>query len=219
LLKAALSAKGQVHVVAKEMKSQIIVMVLLALLCHWADAAVPGRITLTNDQSVAGMIVWQPEDGTYRVLGSTLVIPPNKIKQILVKKPDQLELALKLIERGEYTKPIPILEKLVEQYTMLQWDQPAYRWLAECYLRTGQPRKVLKVYAKSSSRVAHPHPDILPFYLQALLDLGQLDLAQQLAEHLPPDQFEDFRHKLKDKAGGATTKPSTPTNQPALRTD
>ncbi len=188
------------------MKHQIIAYVLLALVCHQADGAVPGRITLTNDQSVAGMLMWQPASKTYRVIGGNLVLPLSKIKSVQVKEPDHLELALKMIERGDYTQPIPILLKITEEYTMLQWDQPAYRWLAECYLRTGQPSKVLAVYTKASRLVAHPHPDILPLYLEALLDLGEIKRVEQMLKHVPQDELHDLRKRLKEKRGTTTTK-------------
>jgi len=122
---------------------------LLLILCATgARADVEGVIRRSDTgQEIRGLIRWQPARKVYVMTSGTppvsFEIAPEKVAEIRVQKPGQMEAAAQLVQRGQFQQAVPVLEKIVQDYQMLQWDLVALPYLARCYLGLKEPVKAV----------------------------------------------------------------------------
>lgn len=113
-----------------------------------AQAAVPGvLIKAQTGQRIVGMVKWQPSAKMYVIQPKDspiqLKFPPEQVESVEVSKPDTLEGAISAVKKGQYGQAIPVLQGIMREYEMLQWDVPAARYLAYAYLKTGDAGKAV----------------------------------------------------------------------------
>ena len=93
----------------------------------WAVDA-RGVITTTDDRTIDGVIRWKGVAKVYIVARNDnieLEVPPSKVKAIRVAKPAGFDEAVKAVQENRLQEAIPVLDKLAQDYVMLQWDGPA----------------------------------------------------------------------------------------------
>lgn len=134
---------------------------------------VPGAIRTTDGRVIQGNIRWMGVAKAYSVItkeGITLQVPVAQVDDSRVTEPPELKPAIRLVAAGQPDQAIPVLEKIAKDYTMLQHDIPATRWLAQAYLDKGESRKALdacerlirsRPTAGYASEVALPYWDTL----------------------------------------------------------
>ncbi len=151
-----------------------------------AGAQVQGIITKQGTgQKLAGLIVWQPASKVYVIQPKDspvqLKIPPAEVADIVVMKPDQIDAAVQAARAGQYAQAIPLLEKIMGDYAMLQWDVPAARYLAYCYLKTKEPRKAVEMCERvlRVNEKAVLDKDFADMYWQGLLETDQLSRLRE----------------------------------------
>ena len=158
-------------------------LTILTALAAFAAAeafAVQGTLN-TETESLTGDIKWRARDKQYVVSvkkGQTVVDMERKKDDVVsldIPKPQGYDKAVQLVESGSGAAAIAILQKIVDDYGMLQWDKPAGRYLAMAHLAAGHAQKAYDICSKivSADKEAAYTGDLAPAYWQALLKLGK----------------------------------------------
>ncbi len=125
----------------------------LLLLAGAAGAQINGTIQTTDGRSIQGQIRWLAAQKKYVIMAvrpgtqTTIEIQlqPEQVAKINVPAPRELAPAVQAVRSGaNAAAAIPVLEKIVRDYVMMQWDEPAARALAEAQLAVGTPEAAIK---------------------------------------------------------------------------
>ena len=154
---------------------------LVALLvAGTAQAAVQAVITKTGTgQKLVGLVKWQATTKQYVIQpkGSPVQykLAPSDVADIQVAKPAELDMAIKQVRSGRYAQALPVLEKIMKDYAMLQHDVAAAQYLAQSYLKTKDPRKAVAMCDRvtSSNPKALENEQFAGIYWQGLLETEQ----------------------------------------------
>jgi len=135
-------------------------------------ADVPGKI-ITKKGEVTGVIRYQPASKVFSVQAGNVVtkIPLADVVRVIVKKPAELDAAVAAAQRGQAATAMPILEKVMTDYQMMEWDIVAARWLMACYLVKNESVKAEemgdKVIAANGGNI--PSGDFFSVYVETLI--------------------------------------------------
>ena len=159
---------------------------LAAVLIASSAAAVEGVITMPNGQKREGDVKWLPRDKAYGITikGQTieLTMKPDEIADLQIPRPKELDTAISAIQQGNAAAAIPLLEKISNDYLMLQWDGPATRYLAEALVLAGKADEAIRVCEKMIA--ANPEAaylgEMAPAYWQALLKRDRVSKVEEL---------------------------------------
>ncbi len=141
-------------------------------------ADVMARITRKSGGQIQGMTRWQAANKKYVVtvkqgqVDTLMEVPVADVANVQVQAPPNFKQAIQ-------AKNTAVLEKIMKDYTMLQYDAEAGYVLARIYLGQGKNADALR--ACKSVLNANPnaiHTNLAPVYWKALLANGQgADLA------------------------------------------
>lgn len=138
---------------------------------------VPGAIKKTDGSVIQGNIKWLPASKKYTInTGTTTIeIQPNLVADIKVQTPAGLAAAAQQVNAGSYAAAIPALTKIMQDYTMLQWDKVAAGYLAKAYINSNNAKEALSVCKKviDIDPTAAYTGDMAPYYWEALLAEGR----------------------------------------------
>jgi TolA-binding protein len=127
-------------------------IMIVALFCSKAALAdVKGTITTKTGKKLPGLIHWQASAKVYTIgMGGTteMTVPLDQVADINVEKPAALDGAISKVQGGQYAAAVSTLEQIARDYAMLQYDVIGTRWLAEAYLKMGDPSKAAAVCDK-----------------------------------------------------------------------
>ena len=159
----------------------------LAALAAAEVFAVQGTLN-TETESLTGDIKWRARDKQYVVSvkkGQTMVDMERKKDDVVsldIPKPQGFDKAVQMVESGSGAAAIAILQKIVDEYVMLQWDKPAGRYLAMAQLAAGHAQKAYDICTKiiASDKEAAYSGDLAAAYWQSLLKLGKNDQLESL---------------------------------------
>lgn len=154
-----------------------VLLALIAAGAAWA-AEVPGIITTHERRQFKGMVSWLPSSKVYEVVVEGRVpiqLAPKQVADVRVQKPPTYDAAAEAVRGGDYDKGIPVLEAILKDYAMLQWDLGAARWLGEAYLKQNDPRKAASTMEPLMSReVPEQLGEVMArIYWDALLGAGR----------------------------------------------
>jgi len=143
-----------------------------------APADVPGSVMTMDEKVFTGTIGWKSAARKFVVTITTssrqqieTELAPEQVKKMLIAKPRGFDEAAQAVQAGKGEGAIPILDKIAQDYAMLQWDEPATRWLVEAYMQKGEPANAVK----AAERIIALRPetgykgDMAVTYWQALL--------------------------------------------------
>lgn len=154
-----------------------------------ASFAVPGRITKTGDngKQIVGDIIWKQVAKKYVITqkgGLEVEVAFDEVAKVETQRPKELEGAVNAVKSGKAAAAIPVLEKIVKDYAMLQWDEPAARFLAEAYVAVDRPADAVKTC--ESIIALRPEAaymgEMAMSYWTALLKTGKTAKLQDLVE-------------------------------------
>ncbi len=159
-------------------------LLLAAVLASTAlHADVPARITRKSGGTIQGMTIWQPAKKQYVVtvkqgqVETQMEVPASDVAEVKVQPPQALQQAWQ-------TKNTAALEKIMKEYTMLQYDVVAAQALAKIYLDQGKKTDALRI----CNEVIRGNPaaakgELAPIYWKAKMANGQgADLAPLIDE-------------------------------------
>jgi tetratricopeptide (TPR) repeat protein len=163
------------------------VAVALAMLTAGTAAAqIAGVITTSEGRKIEGVIKWKVREKAYAITAKggnvELEMSPANISDVQIPRPKELDAAIANMNQGNAAAAIPVLEKLANDYLMLQWDKPATRLLAEAYVASGNADKARQVCEKVIA--ANPEAaylgEMAPAYWKALLKSGRVTKVEDL---------------------------------------
>lgn len=118
-------------------------------------AQVPGRVTTVEGKIIEGGVRWKAVAKKYSVVTKAtnpgapeieIELAPSLIAKVEVQTPRELQAAVEAVRSGKASAPVmAALDKIAVDYTMLQWDEVAARWLAEAHLANKTPAEAVKV--------------------------------------------------------------------------
>lgn len=123
-------------------------LALLAVAC--ARAEVAGSLVTTENKTFTGNIHWKAAARKYGVsivAGQSItemVLAPEQVAKLIIAKPRGLDEAVQAVQAGRGAGAIAALDKIAQDYAMLQWDEPATRWLVEAHLQSGDAPNAVK---------------------------------------------------------------------------
>lgn len=154
-----------------------------------ASFAIQGRITKAGDngQRIDGDIIWKQIAKKYVVTqknGVEVEISYDEVAKVETQRPKELEGAINAVKSGKPAVAIPVLEKIAKDYAMLQWDEPAARYLAEAYVavdRSADAVKTCEAIIALRPEAAYMG-EMAMSYWTALLKTGKTAKLQDLVE-------------------------------------
>lgn len=150
------------------------VAVMLFLVAGAAQAVdVTGTLINQEGKSFTGSIKWKGSTHVYVISAGKidLEMPPAQIKDMSIPEPAGYADAIKAVKEGRPQQAIPVLDRIAQDYVMLQWDEPATRALTEAYLKNNDVANALRACDKviSAKPEAAYAGEMAPLYWQALL--------------------------------------------------
>ena len=166
------------------MKKTLLTLLSLASVSAFA---LPGTL-MTETETLSGDIKWQARAKQYIISvkkGSTMVDMERKLSDVTgldIPKPANYDKAVGLVENGQGASAVAILQKIVADYRMLQWDKPAGRYLALAHIAAGNAQKAYDVCSAiiNEDKSAAWSGDLAAAYWQSLLKLGKNDELEKL---------------------------------------
>jgi len=147
---------------------------------------VTGSLVTTDEKPFTGVIKWKGSTRVYIISnkGVELEVPPTKIKEMSITEPAGYKEAVKAVQEGHPQQAIPVLERIAQDYVMLQWDEPATRALAEAYLKDGKSADAVRACEKviAVKPEAAYVGEMAPIYWQALLKSDRATKLESLLE-------------------------------------
>ncbi|MFA7172062.1 MAG: tetratricopeptide repeat protein [Kiritimatiellia bacterium] len=154
-----------------------VLLTALLLVAGAGMAAVQGTIVTTDGKKLDGEIVWKIREKAYGISASgagniELALERDKVARLVIPKPAELTAVEANLKKGEgAAAAIPVLNKIINDYFMLNWDRPATRLLAEAYVKNNDVANAIKVCERviATDPTAAYQGDMAPAYWAALL--------------------------------------------------
>jgi hypothetical protein len=166
---------------------------LLLLTAGFAQAAAEAfGVLVTDTKEYRGLLGWKSAKKAYTVKIHTgpgtgpaeveLEVPFASVKSLAVVEPPDLRPAVQLVKDNKPQAAIAVLDKVAQEYAMLQWDLPATRWLADAYLRDNKPEQAVRACERLIDKrpEAATSGELVPWYWQALLAAGRNNKLEDL---------------------------------------
>jgi tetratricopeptide (TPR) repeat protein len=162
----------------------------LAMAAAIAAADVPGSVLTTDNKTFTGQIRWKPmarkivvtiTRGTKQI---ETEFAPEQISKMAIAKPPGLDEAVQAVQAGRGESAIGTLDRIAQDYAMLQWDEPATRWLVEAHMQAGNAAAAVK----AAERVVAMRPEagykgeMAITYWQALLKTDRASKLETLLD-------------------------------------
>ena len=142
-----------------------------------SQGQVSGAIKKIDGGVLQGKIKWLPASKKYIINNgtTTIEIQPGNVADIRVKQPAALARAAQQVNAGSYSAAVPVLKKIMSEYTMLQWDAVAAAYLAKAYINSNNSKEALSICKKiiDTNPKAAYSGDMALYYWQALLAEGR----------------------------------------------
>ena len=144
------------------------------------SAVIQGTVFTEGDQKT-GAVKWNNRAKSYTITqkqGNASIdveVPAADVTDLNIAKPANIDAAIAQVQKGQGAAAIGILQGIVKEYSHLQWDKIAGRYLVEAYLAANRGEDALK----SAQAIIATDPgaafvgELAPAYWQALLKLNQ----------------------------------------------
>lgn len=167
------------------------ILAAIALSLSAAAFAAAGDIigTITDAQGPhKGIVRYSLKSKTYFVTtkqnGAVLEaeIAPSDVTEMEIAEPAGWDKAVDNVQKGRATASIKYFEGIVKQYSHLQWDLRAARFLAEAYLASGDAEKAYD----ACNSVVRADPlnaysgELAPIYWKVLIKMGKKEQLEKL---------------------------------------
>ena len=144
--------------------------------------AVQGTL-MTESETLKGDIRWQGGKKIYTVSivkNKRTIDMERKLSEVTgldIPVPQGYEKAVKAVEEGQGAAAVPVLQKIVADYRMLQWDKPAARYLVQALVDAGKAKDALRVSEGiiAEDKEAAYRGELASSYWRALLKTGDYD--------------------------------------------
>ena len=159
-----------------------LLMVLAATVAATAfSAVIQGTLVTEGGDQRSGAIKWNNRSKSYTVSqkqGNAVIdveVPASDVADMNIAKPATIDAAIAQVEKGQGAAAIGVLQGIVKEYSHLQWDKVAGRYLVNAYLAANRGEDALKAAQAiiASDPGAAFVGELAPAYWTALLKLNQ----------------------------------------------
>ncbi len=111
------------------------------------------KVGASPSQAVKGQIRWRAASKEYVITTDriSVTLRLSEVGGMKIEKPAGMDAAIQKVNSGQYAAAIPTLEKVVENYVMLQHDVVAGAALARAYVETKNTKKAMSLCEKIKS--------------------------------------------------------------------
>ena len=128
----------------------VLVMAVLLFVVAEPTFAIKGTVVKSGNERMKGDIRWQQSKKEYLITtgGITMTLKPSQVAKIIVPKPAGFDKAVKDVEAKRYDAALPVLEKIMNDYKMMDWDVKATKYAAAAQLGMKNPAKAILLCEK-----------------------------------------------------------------------
>ncbi|MBQ2281672.1 MAG: hypothetical protein II332_02750 [Kiritimatiellae bacterium] len=157
-------------------KKLSIAALIVGMLVSVEAAEVKAKIILEGIETPC-MLMWKPASKVYVVKQGNMTreVSPESIQAMVVAPPAGWDEIMKRVRSANPATAIPQLQKVMQDYVMLEYDGKAGAIAAQIYLKQGKAQEALKICEKvvqTNKRAAYAS-DMSPFYWEALIATGK----------------------------------------------
>ena len=157
-------------------KKLSIAALIVGMLVSVEAAEVKAKIILEGIETPC-MLMWKPASKVYVVKQGNMTreVSPESIQAMVVAPPVGWDEIMKRVRSANPATAIPQLQKVMQDYVMLEYDGKAGAIAAQIYLKQGKAQEALKICEKvvqTNKRAAYAS-DMSPFYWEALIATGK----------------------------------------------
>lgn len=157
-------------------KKLSIAALIVGMLVSVEAAEVKAKIILEGIETPC-MLMWKPASKVYVVKQGNMTreVSPESIQAMVVAPPAGWDEIMKRVRSANPATAIPQLQKVMQDYVMLEYDGKAGAIAAQIYLKQGKAQEALKICEKvvqTNKRAAYAS-DMAPFYWEALIATGK----------------------------------------------
>ena len=165
-----------------------LLMVLSAVTAVTAfSAVIQGTVTTEGGDAKTGVIKWNKRAKTYTITqkqGKGTIdseVSAGEVASLDIAKPAGIDAAIAQVQKGQGAAAIGVLKGIVDEYSHLQWDKVAGRYLVEAYLSANKGEEALKAAKDiiASDPGAAFVGELAPAYWTALLKLNKKDALEK----------------------------------------
>lgn len=131
---------------------------------------------MKNGQTIpAKSIQWREGAQEYRVedvkTGSIIPIPLAQVQRLDIDKPADYDRAKGMVEGGQADAAIPVLQKMLDDYKMLVWDNRARELLGKAYFQKRDYKKAGTILEElfKDALPSQITPELRRFYWETLM--------------------------------------------------
>jgi hypothetical protein len=153
-------------------KISIATMLVVSMLASVQAAEVKAKLLIDGVETPC-MLMWKPASKVYVVKQGNMTreISPDSIQAMVVAPPAGWDEIMKRVRSANPATAIPQLQKIMQEYVMLDYDGKAGAIAAQIYLKQGKAQEALKICEKvvSTNKRAAYASEMAPFYWEAMI--------------------------------------------------
>jgi len=152
------------------------------------QAQATGFMTTVDGRTIEGTFRWKPAAKTYMVMpkgvSAEMELALDKVADLRIAEPAALKTAVQQVQSGAAAVAVPALEKIATEYTNLQWDRIAVRYLVDAYIKSGDTAKALQTCerAVAANPEAAYQGEIAVAYWRTLLKAERVTKLDELLD-------------------------------------
>lgn len=155
----------------------LVVALVVGIITTTSAAEVKARIVTKDGKPVTCMLMWKASTQVYvaREGKATREYSTDDIQAMRVEPPANWSEILKKANSASPESAVPQLERIINDYAMLEFDEKAGSVAAQIYLKQGKPNDALKICEKviqKNKRAAYAS-EMSSFYWQAMIQSGK----------------------------------------------
>ncbi|MBO7298893.1 MAG: hypothetical protein J6V41_03660 [Kiritimatiellae bacterium] len=157
-------------------KLSLVIALVIGVLANVEAAEVKAKLMI-NGVETPCMLMWKPASKVYVVKQGNMSreVSPEDIQAMVVAPPAGWDKIMQSVRSANPTVAIPQLQKIMQDYVMLDYDAKAGAIAAQIYLKQGKSQEALKICEKvvqTNKRAAYAS-DMAPYYWEALIATGK----------------------------------------------
>lgn len=171
----------------EHLKMALIGGILLGLGAGVVSAA--PYVILENGKRYEGKTIQRMRTGEVRLImpdGNQFTFSPDRVKKAVADKPRVFDPAVRALQAEKYDLAIKGLEKVVDEYSGLEWDVKAMPYLARAYAGKEDYPKAVAAFEDMFEKAPslENNSELLLAYCKALLNAGKMATLEERLDQL-----------------------------------
>lgn len=155
-------------------KTVLIIAVMLFTVVSQSFAIKGVIVKSPDNKRMRGDIRWSQSKKEYIITANdvTMTLKPSQVSKVIVPMPAGFDKAVKNVAAKRYDAALPVLNKIMTDYKMMDWDVKATRYAAEAHLGMKNAKKAILLceqLIRNNPQAAY-QGEIAEIYWQALVE-------------------------------------------------